>query len=104
MNHTPAPTIMWQTFIDWVDTHRNFKHYDHTDLAKDFDPSSKVWFEQHGDDSFYDTYTCINFSDGTYVMFNYKGEVEESYDVPTTPHSSSSGSHFSVHNNTGDQP
>lgn len=98
--------LMSRDFFDWVDNspHRCFKRCYHEDLAKEFDPSSKVWFEQHGNDSFYDSYTCINFSDGTYVMFNYKGEVEESYDVPTTPHSSSSGSHFSVHNNTGDQP
>lgn len=86
---------MSRDFFDWVDNspRRCFKRWYHEDLAKEFDPDSEIWFEQHGECSFYDNYTCINFSDGTYVMFNYKGEIEESYDVPTTPHSSSSVSH-----------
>ena len=31
---------------------------------------------RHDECSSYNNYTCINFSGGTYVMFNYKGEVE----------------------------
>lgn len=95
MNHDSQPMCMWHKFFDWVDYYRSFKHCDHEDLAKEFDPSSKVWFEQHGDDSFYHNYTCITFSDNSYVMFNYKGEVEESDDGPTTPRSSSSRSQLS---------
>ena len=91
---------MSREFFDWVDSspHRCFKRCFHEDLAHEFDPDSKVWDEQLGSDPYYSNYTCINFSDGTYVMFNYKGEVEESYDVPTTPRSSSSVVSSSVHN------
>lgn len=105
MNHAPAATNTWQAFIDWVDTHRSFKHYDHTDLAKEFDPKANVRFEQKQFDSdpFYGSLTFIDFHDGSHLVINYKGEVEFSIDPEPTPRSSSPSSHLSVHNHTGDQ-
>lgn len=67
---------------------RDFKRECHTSLVKSFDPDAKVWDylpdagpfgnnDSDGSYSFYNTLTCVEFSDGSKVAFNYKGEGDE---------------------------
>lgn len=91
MNHESKPQSMLDEFIEWVDTYRSFKHYDHEDLVKEFNPKAEVWFEQRQFDSdrYYGRLTFINFPDDSELVINYKGEVEFSYEPKPTPRSSS---------------
>ena len=95
MNHVSKTPNMLEEFIDWVDTYRNFKQYDHEALVKEFNPKAEVWFEQRqfDSDSYYGRLTFINFPDTSHLVINYKGEVEFSIDPSPTPHSSSPSSH-----------
>lgn len=67
-----------EKFFHWCgDNRRDFKREDHENIVKDFDTDAEVWeyrtdpFDECG---YYSTLTCVRFSDGSHVSFNYKGE------------------------------
>ena len=69
-----------ELFFKWCDDNRrDLKRECHYDTVKHFDADADVWTHRPNpfdSDPFYGSHTCVRFSDGSQVMFNYKGEVD----------------------------
>ena len=82
-------------FFKWLhNTNQALRHSDHESLVKQFDSKAEVFYENpqaffdsDPSDSYYSTLTFVQFSDGSRVSWNYKGEVENWRDA-------SNGTHF----------
>ena len=78
------------SFFSWLDdTNQRLRHSDHESLVKQFDSNAEVFYEnpqaffnEDVFDSYYSTLTFVQFSDGSRVSWNYKGEVENWRDAP----------------------
>ena len=69
---------MAEKFFHWCsDNRRDFKRELHEDIVLDFDPDAEVWEfypNPFDTDPFYGCHTAVEFSDGSNLTFNYKGE------------------------------